>query len=146
MIGISIAKIISMKTKLKLLIYKLGPWTKPEYSNKQLQSTLTFNETLKVNGLNPLIKWCLSQGFYSCTNIMTKKQVREERIYLAYISMLLFITNRSQDWNSSRSESRSWCRSHGEMFLTGWLLLACSACFLIEPRTISSGMAPPTMG
>jgi hypothetical protein len=31
-------------------------------------------------------------GFYSCTNIMTKKQVGEERVYLAYTSMLLFIT------------------------------------------------------
>ena len=40
---------------------------------------------------------CLSQGFYSCTNIMTKKQVGEERVYLAYISTLLFITERSQD-------------------------------------------------
>jgi hypothetical protein len=57
-----------------------------------------------------LVRWlsgCLSQGFYSCTNIMTKKQVGEERVYLAYTSMLLFITKGSQDWNSSRSESRS---------------------------------------
>jgi hypothetical protein len=50
---------------------------------------------------------CLSQGFYSCTNIMTKKQVGEERVYSAYISTLLFITEGSQDWNSSRSGSRS---------------------------------------
>jgi hypothetical protein len=35
---------------------------------------------------------CLSQGFYSCTNIMTKKQVGEERVYWAYTSTLLFIT------------------------------------------------------
>ena len=34
---------------------------------------------------------CLSQGFYSCTNIMTKKQVREEKVYSAYTSILLFI-------------------------------------------------------
>ena len=34
----------------------------------------------------------LSQGFYSCTNIMTKKQVGEERVYSAYTSILLFIT------------------------------------------------------
>ena len=34
----------------------------------------------------------LSQGFYSCTNIMTKKQVGEERVCSAYISILLFIT------------------------------------------------------
>jgi hypothetical protein len=40
-------------------------------------------------------------------NIMTKKQVGEERVYSAYISTLLFITERSQDWNSSRSGSRS---------------------------------------
>jgi hypothetical protein len=40
-------------------------------------------------------------------NIMTKKQVGEERIYSAYISILLFITEGSQDWNPSRSESRS---------------------------------------
>jgi hypothetical protein len=32
------------------------------------------------------------QGFYSCTNIMTKKQVGEERVYSAYNSILLFIT------------------------------------------------------
>jgi hypothetical protein len=50
---------------------------------------------------------CLSQGFYSCTNIMTKKQVGEERVYLAYTSIVLFITKETQDWNSSRSESRN---------------------------------------
>jgi hypothetical protein len=31
--------------------------------------------------------FCLSQGFYSCTNIMTKKQVGEERVYSAYTSI-----------------------------------------------------------
>jgi hypothetical protein len=30
---------------------------------------------------------CFTQGFYSCTNIMTKKQVGEERVYLAYTSI-----------------------------------------------------------
>jgi hypothetical protein len=35
---------------------------------------------------------CLSQNFYSCTNIMTKKQFGEERVYSAYTSILLFIT------------------------------------------------------
>jgi hypothetical protein len=77
---------------------------------------------------------CLSQGLYSCTSIMTKKQVGEERVYSAYTSILLFITKGSQDWNSSRSGSRSWCRGHGGMFLTSLPPLACSACSLIEPR------------
>jgi hypothetical protein len=40
-------------------------------------------------------------------NIMTKKQIEEERVYSAYTSMLLFITKGNQDWNSSRSESRT---------------------------------------
>jgi hypothetical protein len=40
-------------------------------------------------------------------NIMTEKQVGEERVYSAYVSTLLFITKGSQDWNSSRSGSRS---------------------------------------
>jgi hypothetical protein len=89
---------------------------------------------------------CLSQGFYSCTNIMTKKQVGEERVYSAYTSMLLFITKGSQDWNSSRSGSRSWFRGHGGMFFTGLPPLACSACSLIEPKTTSPEMVPPTRG
>jgi hypothetical protein len=42
---------------------------------------------------------CLSHGFYYCTNIMSKKQVGEERVYSAYTSTLLFITKGSQDWN-----------------------------------------------
>jgi hypothetical protein len=50
---------------------------------------------------------CLRHGFGSCTNIMTKKQVGEERVYSAYTSTLLFFTKRSQDWNSSRSGRRS---------------------------------------
>ena len=28
-----------------------------------------------------LVSQCLSQGFYSCINIMTKKQVGEEKVY-----------------------------------------------------------------
>jgi hypothetical protein len=38
---------------------------------------------------------------------MNKKQVVEERVYSAYTSILLFITEGSQDWNSGRSGSRS---------------------------------------
>jgi hypothetical protein len=62
------------------------------------------------------------------------------------LSTLLLITKGCQDWNSSKSGSRNWGRGHGEMLLTGLLPLACSACFLIEPKTTSPGMVPPTMG
>jgi hypothetical protein len=37
-------------------------------------------------------------------NIMTKKQVGEERVYSAYTSILLFITKGSQDWNSQAGQ------------------------------------------
>jgi hypothetical protein len=45
-----------------------------------------------VQELMGVLSVCLSQGFYSCSNIMTKKQVGEERVYSAYTSILLFIT------------------------------------------------------
>jgi hypothetical protein len=45
-----------------------------------------------ITGYRVMLHFCLSQGFYSCTNIMTKKQVGEERVYSAYISIVLLIT------------------------------------------------------
>jgi len=43
--------------------------------------------------MSSILKWyglevgvCLSQGFYSCVNIMAKKQVGEEMVYSAYTS------------------------------------------------------------
>jgi hypothetical protein len=81
-------------------------------------------------------------------NTMNKKQVGEERVYSAYTSTLLVITKGSQDWNSDRAGTwrqelmqRPW-----RVLLTGLLPLACSACCLIEPKTTSPGMAPPTLG
>jgi hypothetical protein len=48
--------------------------------------------------LTILIRICIP-----AQNIMTKKQVGEERVYSAYTSTLLFITKGSQDRNSHRS-------------------------------------------
>jgi hypothetical protein len=50
------------------------------------------------------LDWCLSQGFYFFTNIMTKKQVGEERTYSAYTSKLLL------------SITTNWYQ-HSEVFL-----------------------------
>jgi hypothetical protein len=63
-----------------------------------------WSSLLPVNHLETL---GLSQGSYSCTNIMTKKQVEEERIYSAYTSTLLFIPKGSQDRNSHGAGSKS---------------------------------------
>ena len=60
------------------------------------------------------------------------------------LSTLLLITKGCQGWNSRRSGNRNGCRGHGGMLLTGLLPLACSACSLIEPKTTSPGMVPPT--
>jgi hypothetical protein len=65
---------------------------------------------------------------------MTKNQAGEERVYSAFTSKLLFITKGSQDWNSSGSRSRSWCRSHGGMFLT-CLLASLGLLSLLSYRT-----------
>jgi len=48
----------------------------------------------------------------------------------------------------TRQELRgwSWCRGHGGVLLTGLIPLAWSACFLIESRSTSPEMTPPTMG
>ena len=37
-------------------------------------------------------------------------------------------------------------QSHGRMLLIGLFPMACSDCFLTEPRNTSLGIAPPTMG
>jgi hypothetical protein len=78
-------------------------------------------------------------------NIMTKKQVGEEKVYSAYTSTLLFITKGSQDRNSHRPGT--WRQ---ELLQRPWRnaaywLASFSGCFLIEPRTTSPGMAPPEM-
>jgi hypothetical protein len=107
---------------------------------KSIYEILTMTWAFQVIMRNVLVRVSLS-----CTK-HSDQEVEEERFYSAYISILLFITKGSQDWNSFRSGSRSWCRGHGGMFFTGFLPLACSACSCIEARTTSPGMAPPTIG
>jgi hypothetical protein len=79
---------------------------------------------------------------------MAKKQVGEERVYSVYTSMLLFITKEVRTGTHTGQEpgGTNGGRSHGGMLLIGLLPLACSACFLIEPKTTSPGVEPPTMG
>jgi hypothetical protein len=52
-------------------------------------------------GVDVLVRVCIP-----AQNIMTKKQVGEERVYSAYISTLLFTTKATQDRNSHRA--RTW--------------------------------------
>jgi hypothetical protein len=68
---------------------------------------------------------------------ITKPQVEEERVYSAYTLTLLFITKGSQEWRQELVQRPL------RILLAELVLLAC---FIVEPRTTSSGMAPPTMG
>ena len=106
-------------------------------------------------------------------SIMAKKQVGEERVYLASTPTSLFIIEGNQRRTQTGQESGGWSkmafcvsklhrfqftltntfqvyksatyRGHGGVLLTGFLLMTCLACFLIVPRTPSLGMALPTM-
>lgn len=71
-------------------------------------------------------------------NTMTKKQVWEERAYLAYTSILLFIIEGSQVRNQTGKEPEGpdSCRGHGLVLLTGWFTLTRSVCFLIETQDL----------
>jgi len=74
---------------------------------------------------------------------MTKKQVGEERVYSAYTSTIAVHHHRKSRLELKQVRmlelmQRSW------RDVTYWL--ACSACFLIEPKAISPGMVPPRRG
>ena len=109
--------------------------------NFQSPSTVLFKHRLSQEYFTMMVPSCLSQGFYSCTNIMTKKQVGDKRIYLAYTSILLFITKGSQD----RTQAGQKAGADAEA-MEGCSFLAYSACSLIEPKTTSPEMVPPTRG
>jgi hypothetical protein len=73
---------------------------------------------------------CLSQGFYSCTNIMTKKQVGEERVYSAYISILLLITKGCRTGTQAGQEAGADAEA-----MEGCSLLACFT-WLAQPALL----------
>lgn len=56
------------------------------------------------------------------------------------------IIQRSQDRSRSREELRiqNWSRDNGGVLLTSLLPITCSSGFLIEPRTTSREVTPPT--
>jgi hypothetical protein len=72
---------------------------------------------------------------------MTKKQVGDEEVYLAYTFMLLFTDKGSQAWNTSRKQEltqRPW------RDVPYWLASPGLLSFLIEPKTTNLEMVSPT--
>jgi hypothetical protein len=78
------------------------------------------NVLLKSSFIRDVLLSCLSQGFYSCTNLMTKKQIGEERVYSAYTSILLFITKEVR--TGTRAGQNSGADAEA---MEGCYLLAC---------------------
>ena len=111
----------------------------------------------------PLPHTCLSQGFYSWTNIMSKKQVGEERVYSAYTSIQLFITKgkgfiwltlpycclyyqRTSGLELKQVRKQELMQKPGRDVLYWLASPGCSACSHIEPKTTNPEMVPPTRG
>lgn len=65
-----------------------------------------------------------------------------ERVHSIHTSTALVIIKGSRGRNLEAG--RNWW-GRGGALLTGLPLIACSACFLVEPRTTNLGVAPPTM-
>jgi hypothetical protein len=76
---------------------------------------------------------------------MTKKQVGDERVYSAYTSILLFITKGCRTGTQAGQKSGADAEA-----MEGCSLLACFPWLaqpaLIEPKTTSPEMVPPTRG
>jgi hypothetical protein len=72
---------------------------------------------------------------------MTKKQVWEERVYSAYTFILLFISKEVR--NGTQTGQKAGADAEG---MEGCSLLTFSACSLIEHKTTSPEMVPPTRG
>jgi hypothetical protein len=72
---------------------------------------------------------------------MTKKQVGEERVYSTYTSILLFITKEVRTGTQAGQGAGADAEA-----MEGYSLPVCLACSLIELKTTSPEMAPPTSG
>jgi hypothetical protein len=100
--------------------------------------------------LSVLVRVCIP-----AQNIMTKKQVGEERVYSAYTSKLLFITKENQDWNSYRAVGtwrqelihRTWRGAIYWLASPGLLSLLFYRTQDHPPRdgTIHNGLGPPPL-
>jgi hypothetical protein len=78
-------------------------------------------------------------------NIMTKKQVGEERVYSFYTSHTVVDHQRKAGLELKQVRKQE-LRQRPWRDVSYWLSRTCSACFLIQPKTTSPGMVLPTRG
>jgi hypothetical protein len=84
------------------------------------------------------------------TNTTTKKKVGGGKGLFSGLNFQIIVHHRRKleqelklGWNL---EAGADAEAMEECYLTGLLLMTCSVCFLIERRTISLWIAPPTVG
>jgi hypothetical protein len=75
------------------------------------------------------VAFCLGQGFYSCTNIMTKKQLGKKGFIQLILSYCCWSPKEVRTGIQAGQEAGADAEA-----MEGCSLLACSACSLIEPR------------
>jgi hypothetical protein len=89
---------------------------------------------------------CLSQGFYSCTNIMTKKQVGEERVYSAYAIHTAVHHQRKSGLELKQVRKQELMQRPWRDVLYWLASLGLLSLLLYRTKTTSPGMVPPTRG
>jgi hypothetical protein len=96
-------------------------WSGPNSTRLSSSGLFWFLESRLKPSFHPslAVECCLSQGFYSCTN-MTKKQVGKERVSSAYTFMLLFITKEVRTGTQAGQEAGADAEA-----MEGCSLLAC---------------------
>jgi hypothetical protein len=77
---------------------------------------------------------------------MTKKQVRDKRVYSAYTFHIAVDHQRKSELELKQVRKQELMQRPWKDTLTVLFLLDFSACFLIEPKTTSPEMAPPMVG
>jgi hypothetical protein len=117
-------KFLNRTTRSYALRSKIDKW-----DLIKLQSFCKAKDTVnRTNGYQQIGKRsCISQCFYSCTNIMTKNKVREERVNLAYNPILLFITKEVRTGTQTSQEAGGDAES-----MEGCSLLSCFP-WLVQP-------------
>jgi hypothetical protein len=85
-----------------------------------------------------------SGGFYCCDETLWPKSKLGRSLFVLHFHQ----SSPSKEFRTGTQtgqepRGRSWGRGYGGVLLPGLLPLACSACFLVDPRITSTGMAPP---
>ena len=88
---------------------------------------------------------CVSQGFYSCTKHHDQEASRGGK-GLFDLHFHIAVDHQRKSGLELTQVKKQELMQRPWRDVTRLLPRPCSSCFLIEPRTTSPGMAPPTMG